>query len=377
MQKNIRDLTGQKFGELTVLEATPERRCRSVVWLCRCSCGRLVKAAGNNLVSGGTTSCGHVKAMDLTGQQFGELTALERTGERRGTSVVWLCQCSCGRRIKVASSSLVSGKTKSCGHTRATDLTGQRFGRLVALKPMRMELEPGQQGVPWLCRCDCGCVAVGLSISLTCGRKLSCGCINRRRGRGWAICPGCGESFGIALDGQPTPQFCPDCAPKYAGRSWRVCPICRKLFPAPPSSNAVTCSKECSAAWKSKTHKGITNLWTEESRARKRAEGLTENLKMGTPAAMASPIAGRFETNQEAKVWHLVDPTGNEVVVRNLLLWARDNAERFGKPEGDRSASQIAGGFRQIAQTLRGKRKTPAMTYFGWTLKGLPEDPQD
>lgn len=86
-------------------------------------------------------------------------------------------------------------------------------------------------------------------------------------------------------------------------------------------------------------------------------------------------FAGRFETNQEAKIWRLVDPSGNEIIVRNLLLWARENTERFGKPPGDRSAIQIASGFEAIAATLRGTRKMPSMTYFGWTLKDVPEVP--
>ena len=75
-----------------------------------------------------------------------------------------------------------------------------------------------------------------------------------------------------------------------------------------------------------------------------------------------SLIAGRFETNQEAKIWTLVDPCGNEITVRNLILWARENTALFEKPEGDRSAHQIASGFRAIALTMCGKRKTTAMS---------------
>jgi hypothetical protein len=36
----ISDLTGRSFGRLTVLQPTPERRGSSVVWECRCVCGR-------------------------------------------------------------------------------------------------------------------------------------------------------------------------------------------------------------------------------------------------------------------------------------------------------------------------------------------------
>ena len=312
---------------------------------------------------------------DLTGQRFGELTVLEATDERIGGGVVWLCRCSCGAICKVSRNNLVTGQTRSCGHAKRRDLTGQRFGRLVAVRPIRWRSKAHPCSVAWLCKCDCGSVAIAALANLTKGLKSSCGCIPRRPGRGHAICPGCGETFAINTDGKPTPQFCPTCAPKYAGRNWKVCPICRTLFPAPESDKTVTCSRGCSAAWKGIIHEGVSNSWANEAKARKRAEGQTANLQLGTAAAKASPIAGRFETNQEAKIWRLVDPSGNEIIVRNLLLWARENTERFGKPPGDRSAIQIASGFEAIAATLRGTRKTPSMTYFGWTLKDVPEVP--
>ena len=160
------------------------------------------------------------------------------------------------------------------------------------------------------------------SSGLKYNRVKSCGCLGKKQN---ARCPGCGRYFPITLDGTPTPQFCPDCAPKYAGRNWRVCPVCHKLFPSPPSSNAITCSAACSSVWKSLTHKGLRVNWSDESRQRLSAKGKTENLKLGTAAAQRSPIAGRFETNQNAKIWTLVDPCGNKITVRNLILWAREN----------------------------------------------------
>lgn len=258
------------------------------------------------------------------------------------------------------------------------DLTGQRFGRLVAIRPVRKKNDTDRHTM-WFCKCDCGSVAVVPTNNLI-QQTVSCGCVSRGPKIGGtvrAICPGCGGKFLIDLNGEKTPQFCPECEPKYAGRSWKVCPVCRKLFPSPASDKTVTCSKECSAEWKRRAHEGVSNKWNDDSKAKKREQGQTSNLRMGTPAAMASPIAGRFETNQEAKIWTLVDPSGNEIVVRNLLMWARNNTEKFGKPDGDKSAKQIADGFKAIALTMRGKRKHPSMTYFGWTLKELPREPEE
>lgn len=162
----------------------------------------------------------------------------------------------------------------------------------------------------------------------------------------------------------------------------RTCVICGKPFECYPSDNKVTCSKDCRRERQRRIVSARPVRWSSEAKAKAAARGQTDNLKRGPAAAQKSPIAGRYETNQEAKIWTLVDPTGQEITVRNLLLWARENTEIFGKPSGDRSASQIASGFRAIAQTLVGKRGVPgkprgAMTYYGWTLKKPPEEPQE
>ena len=51
--------------------------------------------------------------IDLTGQRFGRLTVLECV--ERGKKTKWLCQCDCGNKTITLVSSLKSGSTKSCG----------------------------------------------------------------------------------------------------------------------------------------------------------------------------------------------------------------------------------------------------------------------
>jgi len=53
------DLTGQQFGEWTVLSRHDERYKGHSLWLCRCSCGVERTVIGNNLKRGLTVSCGH------------------------------------------------------------------------------------------------------------------------------------------------------------------------------------------------------------------------------------------------------------------------------------------------------------------------------
>lgn len=60
--------------------------------------------------------------------------------------------------------------------SRRKDLTGQRFGRLVALKSDKTS-QAGQ--ALWHCVCDCGATKDILSHSLTSGRTTSCGCYHR------------------------------------------------------------------------------------------------------------------------------------------------------------------------------------------------------
>lgn len=53
---------------------------------------------------------------NLTGQRFGRLVAIEPIAKRQQNgNVVWKCVCDCGNKLKVDGASLRSGSTKSCG----------------------------------------------------------------------------------------------------------------------------------------------------------------------------------------------------------------------------------------------------------------------
>jgi hypothetical protein len=57
------------------------------------------------------------KALDLSGQKFGRLTALGPV-ERRKRHVMWLCECQCGETTIVSTTSLRAAATRSCGCLR-------------------------------------------------------------------------------------------------------------------------------------------------------------------------------------------------------------------------------------------------------------------
>lgn len=54
------------------------------------------------------------KLIDLTGQKFGRLTVVERNGYRAGR-VAWHCVCVCGNTITATQNTLSQGHVKSCG----------------------------------------------------------------------------------------------------------------------------------------------------------------------------------------------------------------------------------------------------------------------
>jgi len=60
--------------------------------------------------------------IDLTGQRFGRLVALRRMVRSR----LWRCKCDCGKEARVEQGNLRKGNTRSCGCLKA-ERTAERF----------------------------------------------------------------------------------------------------------------------------------------------------------------------------------------------------------------------------------------------------------
>jgi len=52
------ELTGQRFGRLIAIEATRKRKRRNIIWKCECDCGNIVEVMARNLKAGLSRSCG-------------------------------------------------------------------------------------------------------------------------------------------------------------------------------------------------------------------------------------------------------------------------------------------------------------------------------
>lgn len=75
------------------------------------------------------------KLIDLTGQKFGRLTVVERADNTKQGQTQWKCECECGKQTTVSAYCLRSGHTKSCGCWKryATKKHGQSRERIYAI----------------------------------------------------------------------------------------------------------------------------------------------------------------------------------------------------------------------------------------------------
>ena len=113
------ELTGKKFNRLTVISPAGTDGRQHRLWECKCDCSGTTFATTSDLRHGHKKSCGCLKrvshAKDITGQRFGMLTVMKRAGTNKHRKALWICKCDCGRTTVVSSVDLVTGNTKSCG----------------------------------------------------------------------------------------------------------------------------------------------------------------------------------------------------------------------------------------------------------------------
>lgn len=173
---------GYHTGQLTVEQATGQNRSGYRVWRCRCDCGGEILLDTRALQRGTVMDCGCTTKTrpgqrDLTGQRFGRLICLEPTSQRSTNgSVVWRCRCDCGRECLAQGRQLLAGYKKSCGclgRPPRKELVGKRFGKLTVTG------YAGKEGGMhrWKCRCDCGKETTVGQTLLQSGKTKSCGCL--------------------------------------------------------------------------------------------------------------------------------------------------------------------------------------------------------
>lgn len=152
------DLIGQQFGSLVVIERAENTSAGKAKWSCQCKCGNRIVIAGCYLRKGTQTDCGkHNTAWnfeDLTGKKFGRLTVLNRAENYKEQQARWKCLCDCGNEVTVGAAALKKGATKSCGcykkemakvHSRTHGMSKSRLWRIWNNMHIRCEYPSSSQ----------------------------------------------------------------------------------------------------------------------------------------------------------------------------------------------------------------------------------------
>ena len=196
-------MTGQRFGRLVVLNyAGPDQRGRSrpAMWKCQCDCGKVIVTRGRNLRCGKTKSCGCLNRNNLTGQCFGKLTVIgpvKYKRDKKHQGYHWKCRCVCGKVVIVAADALKrAAPNKSCGC--AAKKRKPKFSLLGKRFGYLLVLEEGRMNGRARCKCQCKCgsFTTPTRTSLIEGKTRSCGCFRRIRSRLHRRIPMMGRRFG-------------------------------------------------------------------------------------------------------------------------------------------------------------------------------------
>lgn len=195
----LKDLTGQKFGKLTVvnraeskIDSSGKKRTR---WNCICDCGNAYVALSDYLKQSECPSCGceskknrvEKNRINNIGEKYGRLTIIDILWDERPAKAI--CKCDCGKDYIGTKADIISGHTRSCGclqsentsNANTKDWTGHisHFGvEFICQDSMN---DKGQW--LWRCRCGiCGTMFVDLPARINNGHVTSCGCRIRSSG---------------------------------------------------------------------------------------------------------------------------------------------------------------------------------------------------
>lgn len=103
---------GDRSGSLIISEIKcDEKNC--IKYFCYCDCGENITLSPSQFAH--QRSCGKCKINDIIGQRFGNLTVIEATQEHKGRNRLYKCLCDCGNTCIKQRNNLLTGHTSSCG----------------------------------------------------------------------------------------------------------------------------------------------------------------------------------------------------------------------------------------------------------------------
>lgn len=161
---------------------------------CQCDCGNIIETVAEYLTAGKTScGCDtherrvNSQRIDLTGRKFGRLTVEEMIWDTKPTRCV--CVCDCGNKTTVINTQLINGKTASCGciqRERTSAANTKDFSGYTTDSGVQIveRVKQNAHGVwEYNCICPfCGNTFVALPAKLIYNDQLSCGCVIRSKG---------------------------------------------------------------------------------------------------------------------------------------------------------------------------------------------------
>ena len=122
----MEEMVGKRFGKLVIEKF--EKRSPNVLsrCTCRCDCGKTIEIGLAALRKKASCGCDYLKpTLDITGKKFGKLTVESRIIESNVEffAMKWKCRCDCGGEITATTLALQAGIIVSCGCTAADEVT--------------------------------------------------------------------------------------------------------------------------------------------------------------------------------------------------------------------------------------------------------------
>ncbi len=122
---------------------------------------------------------------NLTGQRFGRLVAVKFEYYNKRHEACWLFKCDCGNEKIMPIDNIKYGRVKSCGCLQREHAASLHKQDITGRKFTRLTaLKPTDKrddsgSIIWECKCDCGSPAFYSVNRLINGTAKSCGCLYR------------------------------------------------------------------------------------------------------------------------------------------------------------------------------------------------------
>lgn len=191
-----KSIIGQKFGKLTVISYEEKERASNggLICKCQCDCGNIHYVEKGKLLQKQCQSCGCLTKINIAGQRFGRLVAINDSGLRDNNgNCLWHCKCDCGNEKNISLSSLKNGSTTSCGclhkekfYEMLANLDYEAIGEknskdysnqiIKGVKIISKTHRKTHNGWYWNCECPyCGDIFQARPCALK--ENQSCGCV--------------------------------------------------------------------------------------------------------------------------------------------------------------------------------------------------------